>query len=102
MLSKIFEYAKYVLKRLFITALLPEFQKSHPLSWYVEKSCKVLTYSSKQSFRDLNMTEVANLLSQDYIYIQTRQLHPSVHGESAVSVAVSRTGSAFLWAYHSY
>lgn len=48
------------------------------------------------------MTEVANLLSQDYIYIQTRQLHPSVHGESAVSVAVSRTGSAFLWAYHSY
>lgn len=48
------------------------------------------------------MTEVANLLSQDYIYIQTRQLHPSVHGESAVSVAASRTGSAFLWAYHSY
>lgn len=48
------------------------------------------------------MTEFTNLLSQDYIYTQTQQVHPSVRGESAVSVAASRTGSAFLWVYHSY
>lgn len=40
---------KYMLKSLILTALFPEFQKSHPPSGYVEMRYKVLIYSAKLS-----------------------------------------------------